>query len=94
MNSWAKLGSKAHSWLTIGAWNHGFSPCVEGLTLENTQNSEVKMFLELSLIHIFIRAFCSALMSSWRSAMVSPVTEIVLALKGAPEAATGYTPAV
>ena len=46
MNSWAKLGSKAHSWLTIGAWNHGFSPCVEGLPLENTENSEVKMFLE------------------------------------------------
>ncbi|MGI6256179.1 MAG: CocE/NonD family hydrolase [Acutalibacter sp.] len=46
MNSWAKLGSKDHSWLTIGPWNHGFQPCVEGLPLENLQNSEVRMFLE------------------------------------------------
>ncbi len=34
--------SKAHSVLRIGAWNHGFAPCVEGIESKNLENSDVK----------------------------------------------------
>lgn len=48
----------------------------------------------LRMLSYVTRAFCSAARSSVRSAMGSPLTCILEALQGNPEAAVGYTPAV
>lgn len=44
LRSWEALSaeSKKNSILRIGAWNHGFRPCVEGSANENLENSDVK----------------------------------------------------
>lgn len=34
--------SKAHSMLRIGAWNHGFLPCVEGIESNHLENSDIQ----------------------------------------------------
>ena len=44
LRGWEELSgeSKKHSVLRIGAWNHGFAPCVKGIEPQNLNNSDVK----------------------------------------------------
>lgn len=43
LKSWQALSeeSRRHSRLRIGAWNHSFRPCLEGVTAEHLENSDV-----------------------------------------------------
>ena len=43
LQTWMDLSpeSRAHSTLRIGAWDHGFRPCLEGHECRNLQNSDV-----------------------------------------------------
>lgn len=48
LEAWKKLnpGSRAHSRLILGPWNHGFEVCIQGQKTENAKNSEIRMMLE------------------------------------------------
>ena len=48
LKTWESLSSesKKHSVLRLGAWNHGFMPCVDGITANNIENSDVKSSYE------------------------------------------------
>lgn len=48
MHTWDNLApeTKEKSWLDIGGWNHGFSPCLQDLTKDNCNNSEIQAILE------------------------------------------------
>ena len=43
LRTWQKLSpeAKAHSMLRIGAWNHGFMPCVQGRPTDHVENSDI-----------------------------------------------------
>ena len=48
LTSFLDLGAEAarHSHLRIGAWNHGFNPCLEGYQGKDLRNSDVKSSLD------------------------------------------------
>lgn len=52
LQTWEKLSpaAKAHSVLRIGAWNHGFQPCVQGRSTDHLENSDI-----ISAFHWFDR---------------------------------------